>query len=180
MSYEVGGNEYLKYSLNFSWLVCLLISILIWKVDLTAYVEKHEFCFDAVLDEHVTNDEVGICSYGNIWKSHLIFLFFSMWKMCQHVLFDLSLSNITEKLLYVPPFSFLFPPYLWSGTCLLMCWFCFNFLFLCFQKILLDCTVSQCLNAHLSLEGVSCHCGTNYSNHFSAHKGNMLCIWSDW
>ncbi|XWS39025.1 hypothetical protein CRYUN_Cryun18bG0014800 [Craigia yunnanensis] len=28
------------------------------KVDFTAYVEKHEFCFDAVLDEHVTNDEV--------------------------------------------------------------------------------------------------------------------------
>ncbi|XP_004487846.1 kinesin-like protein KIN-13A [Cicer arietinum] len=28
------------------------------KVDLTAYVDKHEFCFDAVLDEHVTNDEV--------------------------------------------------------------------------------------------------------------------------
>ncbi|KAF5944680.1 hypothetical protein HYC85_018757 [Camellia sinensis] len=28
------------------------------KVDLTAYVEKHEFCFDAVLDENVTNDEV--------------------------------------------------------------------------------------------------------------------------
>ncbi|KAG6575068.1 Kinesin-like protein KIN-13A [Cucurbita argyrosperma subsp. argyrosperma] len=28
------------------------------KVDLTAYVEKHEFCFDAVLDEQVTNDEV--------------------------------------------------------------------------------------------------------------------------
>ncbi|XP_020583463.1 kinesin-like protein KIN-13A [Phalaenopsis equestris] len=28
------------------------------KVDLTAYVEKHEFCFDAVIDEHVTNDEV--------------------------------------------------------------------------------------------------------------------------
>lgn len=28
------------------------------KVDLTAYVEKHEFCFDDVLDEHVTNDEV--------------------------------------------------------------------------------------------------------------------------
>jgi hypothetical protein len=27
-------------------------------VDLTAYVEKHEFCFDAVLDEHVSNDEV--------------------------------------------------------------------------------------------------------------------------
>lgn len=29
-----------------------------YKVDLTAYVEKHEFCFDAVLNEHVTNDEV--------------------------------------------------------------------------------------------------------------------------
>ncbi|XP_028751672.1 kinesin-like protein KIN-13A [Neltuma alba] len=28
------------------------------KVDLTAYVEKHEFCFDAVLGEHVNNDEV--------------------------------------------------------------------------------------------------------------------------
>ncbi|XP_050218179.1 kinesin-like protein KIN-13A [Mercurialis annua] len=28
------------------------------KVDLTAFVEKHEFCFDAVLDQHVTNDEV--------------------------------------------------------------------------------------------------------------------------
>ncbi|CAJ2653921.1 unnamed protein product [Trifolium pratense] len=27
------------------------------KVDLTAYVEKHEFCFDAVIDENVTNDE---------------------------------------------------------------------------------------------------------------------------
>ncbi|KAF9612728.1 hypothetical protein IFM89_003270 [Coptis chinensis] len=27
-------------------------------VDLTAYVEKHEFCFDAVLDEQVSNDEV--------------------------------------------------------------------------------------------------------------------------
>ncbi|KAM3330497.1 hypothetical protein ACQJBY_027005 [Aegilops geniculata] len=28
------------------------------KVDLTAYVDRHEFCFDAVLDEAVTNDEV--------------------------------------------------------------------------------------------------------------------------
>ncbi|XP_047945637.1 kinesin-like protein KIN-13A [Salvia hispanica] len=28
------------------------------KVDLTAYIEKHEFCFDAVLDEQVSNDEV--------------------------------------------------------------------------------------------------------------------------
>ncbi|CAH8276494.1 unnamed protein product [Arabidopsis lyrata] len=28
------------------------------KVDLTAYMERHEFCFDAVLDEYVSNDEV--------------------------------------------------------------------------------------------------------------------------
>jgi len=28
------------------------------KVDLTAYVEKHEFFFDAMLDEQVSNDEV--------------------------------------------------------------------------------------------------------------------------
>ncbi|KAF5453147.1 hypothetical protein F2P56_028076 [Juglans regia] len=28
------------------------------KVDLTEYVEKHEFCFDAVLNEEVSNDEV--------------------------------------------------------------------------------------------------------------------------
>jgi len=27
-------------------------------VDLTAYVEKHEFVFDAVLDQYVSNDEV--------------------------------------------------------------------------------------------------------------------------
>jgi kinesin family protein 2/24 len=33
-------------------------------VDLTAYVEKHEFCFDAVLDERVTNDEVMFCMSG--------------------------------------------------------------------------------------------------------------------
>ena len=29
------------------------------QVDLTEYVEKHEFVFDAVLDEDVSNDEVG-------------------------------------------------------------------------------------------------------------------------
>jgi hypothetical protein len=28
------------------------------QVDLTAYVEKHEFVFDAVLDHYVSNDEV--------------------------------------------------------------------------------------------------------------------------
>ncbi|CAH9129780.1 unnamed protein product [Cuscuta epithymum] len=37
---------------------CLTVHEPKLKVDLTAYVEKHEFCFDAVLDEHVTNDEV--------------------------------------------------------------------------------------------------------------------------
>lgn len=60
-------------------------------------MEKHEFCFDAVLDEHVTNDEVCICSYGKHLKKS-ISLYFSMWKMCQHVMFDLSLSDITDKL----------------------------------------------------------------------------------
>ena len=29
------------------------------QVDLTEYVEKHEFVFDAMLDEDVSNDEVG-------------------------------------------------------------------------------------------------------------------------
>ncbi|KAI4372490.1 hypothetical protein MLD38_010712 [Melastoma candidum] len=38
--------------------VCLSVHEPKLKVDLTAYVEKHEFCFDAVLDEHVTNNEV--------------------------------------------------------------------------------------------------------------------------
>lgn len=28
------------------------------QVDLTAYVERHEFVFDAVLNQHVSNDEV--------------------------------------------------------------------------------------------------------------------------
>ncbi|XP_021904884.1 kinesin-like protein KIN-13A [Carica papaya] len=37
---------------------CLTVHEPKLKVDLTAYVEKHEFCFDAVLDERVTNDEV--------------------------------------------------------------------------------------------------------------------------
>lgn len=35
--------------------VCHIVS----QVDLTEYVEKHEFVFDAVLDEDVSNDEVG-------------------------------------------------------------------------------------------------------------------------
>ncbi|CAH2049718.1 unnamed protein product [Thlaspi arvense] len=37
---------------------CLTVHEPKLKVDLTAYVEKHEFCFDAVLDERVNNDEV--------------------------------------------------------------------------------------------------------------------------
>lgn len=32
--------------------------ILFVQVDMTAYVEKHELCFDAILDEDVSNDEV--------------------------------------------------------------------------------------------------------------------------
>lgn len=30
------------------------------QVDLTEYVERHEFVFDAVLDEDVSNDEVSL------------------------------------------------------------------------------------------------------------------------
>lgn len=30
------------------------------QVDLTEYVEKHEFVFDAVLNEEVSNDEVSV------------------------------------------------------------------------------------------------------------------------
>ncbi|CAH8338925.1 unnamed protein product [Eruca vesicaria subsp. sativa] len=37
---------------------CLTVHETKLKVDLTAYVEKHEFVFDAVLDEEVSNDEV--------------------------------------------------------------------------------------------------------------------------
>ncbi|XP_076954630.1 WD-40 repeat-containing protein MSI4-like [Bidens hawaiensis] len=33
------------------------VLLLEYMVDLTAYVEKHEFCFDAVVDHQVTNDE---------------------------------------------------------------------------------------------------------------------------
>jgi hypothetical protein len=36
----------------------LKIGSVITQVDLTAYVEKHDFTFDAVLDEQVSNDEV--------------------------------------------------------------------------------------------------------------------------
>ncbi|KAJ0035918.1 hypothetical protein Pint_24515 [Pistacia integerrima] len=51
------------------------------KVDLTAYVEKHEFCFDAVLDQHVSNDEFpgisGHCraNYSNHFSANKSYLF---------------------------------------------------------------------------------------------------------
>ena len=36
----------------------VIVGIDILQVDLTEYVEKHEFVFDAVLNEEVSNDEV--------------------------------------------------------------------------------------------------------------------------
>ena len=38
------------------------------QVDLTEYVERHEFVFDAVLDEDVSNDEVSV--RGNLNSHH--------------------------------------------------------------------------------------------------------------
>ena len=35
-----------------------ILNLTILQVDLTEYVEKHEFVFDAVLKEEVSNDEV--------------------------------------------------------------------------------------------------------------------------
>lgn len=49
---------------------------LTWKVDLTAYVEKHDFCFDSVLDEYVTNDEVSHLSVCCSCVDLLVHLFF--------------------------------------------------------------------------------------------------------
>jgi hypothetical protein len=55
---------------------CLLTYSLHWKVDLTAYTEKHEFCFDAVLDERVSNDEVFMSSVCQVivldYSVHLV------------------------------------------------------------------------------------------------------------
>lgn len=36
------------------------LDVLALQVDLTEYVEKHGFVFDAVMNEDVTNDEVGV------------------------------------------------------------------------------------------------------------------------
>ncbi|KAK1294056.1 Diatom spindle kinesin 1 [Acorus calamus] len=53
------------------------------KVDLTAYVEKHEFCFDAVLDEYVNNDENSFYSEELECSLHVLLivsgLFFKQW-----------------------------------------------------------------------------------------------------
>lgn len=51
-------------------------------MDLTAYVEKHEFCFDAVLDEHVNNEEVTVlfCTRAFPLACHF----------CEFVLYNLS------------------------------------------------------------------------------------------
>ena len=38
----------------------VIVGIDILQVDLTEYIEKHEFVFDAVLNEEVSNDEVSI------------------------------------------------------------------------------------------------------------------------
>lgn len=53
--------SHLKLALSFFVDLNFMPVYLNWQVDLTAYVEKHEFCFDAVLDEYVTNDEVCHC-----------------------------------------------------------------------------------------------------------------------
>lgn len=46
------------------------------QVDLTEYVERHEFVFDAVLDEDVSNDEVG---------TNCITIFISVFKYCKFI-----------------------------------------------------------------------------------------------
>jgi hypothetical protein len=52
-----GPGEFLYFSSSYH-VLYILTYFFCWKVDLTAYVEQHEFCFDAVLDEDVSNDEV--------------------------------------------------------------------------------------------------------------------------
>lgn len=44
----------------FSVLVPGLLTTSFLQVDLTEYVEKHEFVFDAVMNEEVSNDEASI------------------------------------------------------------------------------------------------------------------------
>lgn len=40
----------------------------VWKVDLTEYVERHEFVFDAVMNEDISNDDVSISKSYSIMK----------------------------------------------------------------------------------------------------------------
>lgn len=49
-------------------------------MDLTAYVEKHDFTFDAVLDEQVSNDEVLKTS------SHELSIYETSFSMISHFL----------------------------------------------------------------------------------------------
>lgn len=63
----VGPNEMQDHACKRKWLVpflwTTLMNGLVMQVDLTAYVEKHDFVFDAVLDDQVSNDEVRILSF---------------------------------------------------------------------------------------------------------------------
>lgn len=51
----------------------------VWKVDLTEYVERHEFVFDAVMNEEVSNDDVSISKSYSIMKGmswYLLIIYF--------------------------------------------------------------------------------------------------------
>ena len=51
--YFLVASGYHLSSSQFSWILPIVL-----QVDLTEYEEKHEFVFDAVLNEEVSNDEV--------------------------------------------------------------------------------------------------------------------------
>jgi kinesin family protein 2/24 len=47
--------------------LCFKLKFVPWiHMDLIAYVEKHEFVFDAVLDQYVSNDEVNYTFLSNL------------------------------------------------------------------------------------------------------------------
>lgn len=51
----------------------------VWKVDLTEYVERHEFVFDAVMNEDISNDDVSISKSYSIMKGiswYLLIIYF--------------------------------------------------------------------------------------------------------
>lgn len=66
------------HAISIVWVIIVARLICITKllqVDLTAYVEKHEFVFDAVLDEEVSNDEVMFQSTQDrslLWRSFIL------------------------------------------------------------------------------------------------------------